>query len=202
MFHTANAPRFFLPSCLLINPLLHPLSSGCCFTPEGTALSYARLDISSSPKTKFNQAAKAAAKMKYSGDGFPSGLLLFDMFPGPAIKCPPLCIKTDNGSKGFAPAQKKGSAWMPGGRKDRAKGWRETWGRPQAPVQPRLEGRCSLLHTRTVALFPPLPSPTAHQRQLLALANMKCISWSLPRTLTVQLSGALYLTLQPFPVLA
>lgn len=71
-------------------------------------LEYSQLDIASSPNTKLNQAAKTGLKTRYSGDGFPSGLLLFDMSPGPAIMRSPLCIKQDISHRGFATSRKEG----------------------------------------------------------------------------------------------
>lgn len=65
--------------------------------------------------------------MKDSGDGFPSGLLLFDTSPGPAITRSPLCIKKDISTEVLLPRQGKGSTRMPEGTKDSAGGSRESW---------------------------------------------------------------------------
>lgn len=147
---------------------------------------------------------KAVLKMKYSGGGFPSVLLLFDTSPGPAITRSPLCIKKDGSNRGFAASRKEGECLDARSGEGQCKRQPEVLGRgwPQALVQPWLEGRCSLLCTCAVALFPAVLSHAAHQRQLLALAHTKCTRWSLPHTLAVQSSGALHRTLQLFPVLA
>lgn len=82
---------------------------------------------------------KAVVKMKDSGAGFPSGLLLFDTSPGPAITRSPLCIK-DVSTEVLLPPQGKGSARTPEGTKDGAGGSQEILGWPQALVSRQLDG--------------------------------------------------------------